>query len=243
MRDDPAFRSDARAAAVAVGRGAAADTIKVVVPFAAGGPVDTLARLVSSDMQTRLNTEMVIENTRRRAAACWRPSRWRARRPTARRCCSQARARMSSARRCAAGQLSYDPVKSFAPIAFVGAVPMLVIVSPDYPAKTLGRTDRQGQDRQAELRLRRRRIDDAHHRRTDQRGSRHQDHARALQGRRARAQRSARRPHPAPERRPAGAGAAGQERQGARAGAVCRRALAAAAGSADQRRAWLSRAC
>ena len=36
-----------------------------------------------------------------------------------------------------AGQLSYDAVKSFAPIAFVGAVPMLVIVSPDYPAKTL----------------------------------------------------------------------------------------------------------
>ena len=35
------------------------------------------------------------------------------------------------------GQLSYDPVKSFTPIAFVGAVPMLVIVSPDYPAKTL----------------------------------------------------------------------------------------------------------
>ena len=42
--------------------GVAADTIKVVVPFAAGGPVDLLARLVSSDMQTRLNTEMVIEN-------------------------------------------------------------------------------------------------------------------------------------------------------------------------------------
>src|SRR5204863_267569 len=35
------------------------------------------------------------------------------------------------------GQLSYDPVKSFAPIAFVGAVPMLLVVSPDYPAKTL----------------------------------------------------------------------------------------------------------
>src|SRR3954471_22534832 len=41
---------------------AAADTIRVIVPFAAGGPVDTLARLVASDMQTRLNAEMVIEN-------------------------------------------------------------------------------------------------------------------------------------------------------------------------------------
>jgi tripartite-type tricarboxylate transporter receptor subunit TctC len=35
------------------------------------------------------------------------------------------------------GQLSYDPVKSFAPIAFVGAVPMLVIVAADSPVKTL----------------------------------------------------------------------------------------------------------
>jgi tripartite-type tricarboxylate transporter receptor subunit TctC len=35
------------------------------------------------------------------------------------------------------GQLSYDPVKSFTPIAFAGAVPMLVIVSPDSSVKTL----------------------------------------------------------------------------------------------------------
>ena len=35
------------------------------------------------------------------------------------------------------GQLSYDPLKSFAPIGFVGAVPMLVVVSADYPVKTL----------------------------------------------------------------------------------------------------------
>jgi tripartite-type tricarboxylate transporter receptor subunit TctC len=35
------------------------------------------------------------------------------------------------------GQLGYDPVKSFTPIAFAGAVPMLVIVSPDSSVKTL----------------------------------------------------------------------------------------------------------
>ncbi len=36
--------------------GAAADTIKVVVPFAAGGPVDMLARLVSSGPGRRRST-------------------------------------------------------------------------------------------------------------------------------------------------------------------------------------------
>jgi tripartite-type tricarboxylate transporter receptor subunit TctC len=38
-----------------------ADTIKVVVPFAAGGPVDMLARLISADMQGRLKADMVVE--------------------------------------------------------------------------------------------------------------------------------------------------------------------------------------
>ena len=32
------------------------------MPFAAGGPVDMLARLIAPDMQARLNTDMVIEN-------------------------------------------------------------------------------------------------------------------------------------------------------------------------------------
>jgi tripartite-type tricarboxylate transporter receptor subunit TctC len=115
---------------------AAADTIKVVVPFAAGGPVDTLARLISADMQTRLNNEMVIEN--RGGAGGVLATELVARAPADGKTllfASSGSHVISAALR--AGQLSYDPVKSFAPIGFVGAVPMLVIVSPDYPAKTL----------------------------------------------------------------------------------------------------------
>jgi tripartite-type tricarboxylate transporter receptor subunit TctC len=113
-----------------------ADTIKVVVPFAAGGPVDTLARLVSSDMQARLNTEMVVEN--RGGAGGVLATELVARAPADGKTllfASSGSHVVSAALR--AGQLSYDPVKSFTPIGFVGAVPMLVIVSPDYPAKTL----------------------------------------------------------------------------------------------------------
>jgi tripartite-type tricarboxylate transporter receptor subunit TctC len=118
------------------GVAAAADTIKVVVPFAAGGPVDTLARLVASDMQTRLNTEMVIENRGGAGGvlATEQVARASADGKTLLFASSGSHV-ISAALR--TGQLSYDPVKSFAPIAFVGAVPMLVIVSPDYPAKTL----------------------------------------------------------------------------------------------------------
>jgi tripartite-type tricarboxylate transporter receptor subunit TctC len=114
----------------------AADTIKVVVPFAAGGPVDTLARLVASDMQTRLNTEMVIENKGGAGGVLATEQVARAA-PDGKTLlfASSGSHVISAALR--SGQLSYDAVKSFTPIAFVGAVPMLVIVSPDYPAKTL----------------------------------------------------------------------------------------------------------
>jgi tripartite-type tricarboxylate transporter receptor subunit TctC len=115
---------------------AQADTIKVVVPFAAGGPVDTLARLIASDMQTRLATEMVIEN--KGGAGGVLATEFVARSPADGKTllfASSGSHVISAALR--EGKLSYDPVKSFAPVAFVGAVPMLVIVSPDYPAKTL----------------------------------------------------------------------------------------------------------
>src|SRR3954468_4643150 len=40
----------------------AADPIKIVVPFAAGGPVDALARIVGQDIAGRLNAGVVGEN-------------------------------------------------------------------------------------------------------------------------------------------------------------------------------------
>src|SRR5436190_12042300 len=39
-----------------------ADTIKIVVPFAAGGPTDMIARMIGQDMQVRLKSDVVIEN-------------------------------------------------------------------------------------------------------------------------------------------------------------------------------------
>jgi tripartite-type tricarboxylate transporter receptor subunit TctC len=124
------------ALAIALAAPARADSIKVVVPFAAGGPVDTMARLVSSDMQTRLKTDMVIENRGGGGGVIATEAVARAA-PDGKTLlfASSGSHVISAALR--SGQLSYDPVKSFVPIGFVGAVPMLVIVSADYPAKTL----------------------------------------------------------------------------------------------------------
>jgi tripartite-type tricarboxylate transporter receptor subunit TctC len=113
-----------------------AQSIKVVVPFAAGGPVDMLARLVTSDMAPRLKTDIVVEN--RGGAGGVLATEQVARAPADGKTllfASSGSHVISAALR--SGQLSYDPAKSFAPIAFVGAVPMLVVVSADSPVKTL----------------------------------------------------------------------------------------------------------
>ena len=41
---------------------AAADTVKIVVPFPAGGPVDMVARLLAQELGPRLNADVVVEN-------------------------------------------------------------------------------------------------------------------------------------------------------------------------------------
>ena len=115
---------------------AGAQSIKVVVPFAAGGPVDMLARLVTSDMAPRLKTDIVVEN--RGGGGGVIATEQVARAPADGKTllfASSGSHVISAALR--SGQLSYDPAKSFAPIAFVGAVPMLVVVSADSPVKTL----------------------------------------------------------------------------------------------------------
>jgi len=63
-------------------------------------------------------------------AACWAPKWWRAPQPMA----SLGSHVISAVLR---PQVSYDPVKSFAPIAFMGSVPSLLVVRADFPAQSL----------------------------------------------------------------------------------------------------------
>ncbi len=111
-------------------------TIKVVVPFAPGGPVDMYARLIAADMQARLKTDMVVENRGGGGGVIATEQVARAA-PDGRTLLfgSSGSHIISAALR--AGMLSYDPVKSFTPIAYLGTVAMLVVVSADSPVKTL----------------------------------------------------------------------------------------------------------
>src|ERR1700753_4256741 len=50
---------------IALSLGAApakADTVKIVVPFAAGGPVDQLARLLANELGPKLNAHVIVDD-------------------------------------------------------------------------------------------------------------------------------------------------------------------------------------
>ena len=61
--------------------------VRWLIGFTAGGPVDTVARIMSQWLSDRLGQQFVVEN-RAAPAAIWRRPRRSIRRPTATRCCS-----------------------------------------------------------------------------------------------------------------------------------------------------------
>jgi tripartite-type tricarboxylate transporter receptor subunit TctC len=109
-------------------------TITMVVPFAAGGPTDTVARLVAQSMGTRLKQQIIIENV------------------------GGAGGTIGSARVAKASpdgytlllhhighstaptlyrKLSYNSITDFEPIGLITDVPMTFVARKDFPAKDL----------------------------------------------------------------------------------------------------------
>jgi tripartite-type tricarboxylate transporter receptor subunit TctC len=112
-----------------------AEPIKMVVPFAAGGPVDALARIVASEIGPRLQTDVVVEN--RGGAGGLLAIDQVARAPADGRTILFASVGAFVITNALKPQPGYDPMKSFAPVARIGAAPTLFIVKADSPIKTL----------------------------------------------------------------------------------------------------------
>jgi tripartite-type tricarboxylate transporter receptor subunit TctC len=106
---------------------AAADQIKIVVPFAAGGPVDLIARTIASELPSRLGAEVIIEN--RGGAGGVIGTELVAKSAPDGKTLLQASLGSHVLSAALRPQLSYDPIKSFTPIVFVGVVPSLLVVS------------------------------------------------------------------------------------------------------------------
>ena len=105
----------------------AADQIKLVVPFAAGGPVDLIARTIGGGLSAKLGADVIIEN--RGGAGGVIGTELVAKAPPDGRTLLQASLGSHVLSAALRPQLSYDPIKSFTPIVFVGVVPSLLVVS------------------------------------------------------------------------------------------------------------------
>jgi tripartite-type tricarboxylate transporter receptor subunit TctC len=109
--------------------------ITYVVPFAAGGTTDTLARLIGQQLGTALGTTVVVENKGGAAGSIG----------------SEAAARAAPDGFTVLGgtvsshainvslypKLGYDPIKSFNPVTLIGTNPVVLVVAANSPYKTL----------------------------------------------------------------------------------------------------------
>jgi tripartite-type tricarboxylate transporter receptor subunit TctC len=109
-------------------------SIRLIVPFAAGGPTDVIARIVAQKLSETLGQQVVTENI-----------------PGAGGNTGVAMVARSLADGYTVlvvstgfivnpsmyAKIPYDPIKDFSPITLVAASPNVVSVHPDFPAKTL----------------------------------------------------------------------------------------------------------
>ena len=112
----------------------AATTMKIVVPFAPGGPTDTMARLFASPIGREQGLTMLVVNFRGRARQS-EPKPCRAPCPTAAPCWSNSFIINPSLK-----ALSYDPLTCFAPICMLVRSPHFIDVNSASPFRTLRRS-------------------------------------------------------------------------------------------------------
>jgi len=130
----------AAAGALALARPARADAypsrvIKLIVPFAAGGPVDVMARLVAQNMSTRFGQSVIVENRpgaggtiAAKLVAASEPDGYTL---------FFASAGSLAISPSLYKNLGYDPIAAFAPVALVANHPQAMVVHPSVPVHSV----------------------------------------------------------------------------------------------------------
>lgn len=109
-------------------------TIRIIVPFAPGGGVDTLARLIAERIQTKSGASVIVEN---RAGANATLGGTFVQRAPADGYTVLFSSNTHTMAKLVLADSPYDPLTDFAPIARVGEAPLLVVMSPKMPQTTL----------------------------------------------------------------------------------------------------------
>src|ERR1700736_1002597 len=110
-------------------------TIKMIVPYPAGGTTDFLGRLIADQLKTGLGATVIVENKPGAATALGAEQVARAE-PDGY-TLLMATSTTLAINKTLYKKLPYDPVKDFTPIALVAAVPFALICNPQIPAATL----------------------------------------------------------------------------------------------------------
>src|SRR5262245_25801059 len=109
-----------------------AKPVRIVVPYAAGGGTDALARFLAQGLEKRLGQPFIIENRPGQATATGATYVARAAADA-----YTLLAAPSSPLAITPGvyrKLAYDPLTDFSPISLVAAVPFVLVVNPSLPA-------------------------------------------------------------------------------------------------------------
>jgi tripartite-type tricarboxylate transporter receptor subunit TctC len=109
--------------------------IKMIVPYPAGGTTDLLGRLVAEQIKSGLNAVVIVEN--KPGAATTLGAEQVARSEPDGYTLLMATSTTLAINKTLYKKLPYDPVKDFAPISLVAAVPFCLIINPTIPANTL----------------------------------------------------------------------------------------------------------
>src|SRR5471032_1783734 len=110
-------------------------TIRMIVPYPAGGTTDLLGRLVADQLKSGLNATCIVEN--KPGAGTTLGAEQVARAEPDGYTLLMATSTTLAINKTLYKKLPYDPVKDFAPIGLVAAVPFALIINPEVPAKTL----------------------------------------------------------------------------------------------------------
>lgn len=112
-----------------------ARTIKMLVPYPAGGTTDLLGRLIADQLKSGLNATVIVEN--KPGAGTTLGADQVAKSDPDGYTLLMATSTTLAINRTLYKKLPYDPVKDFAPIGLVAAVPFALIINPTIAAKSL----------------------------------------------------------------------------------------------------------
>ena len=124
-----------------------AKTVRVVVPFAPGGGIDFMARIVSQRLQEDLGQPFIVDNrpgaggvVGSEVVATARPDGY-----------TLLAVPISHAANVSLTKLSFDPVGDFAPIIQLASAPNIVLVHPSLPVQTIGEFTRLARQHPGQL--------------------------------------------------------------------------------------------